>query len=165
VQCAQFLIDNSATMPYRRAALLITAANIHGFHHTPSLRRPMNLRAASIGECDVTLPEETRALVNAGAAPVDAAYAVTRARVSSGRVTSHSPMLAALSFGGRSDGVWWKPCALIMSSAARIVRSYRSETVRTAPACFLASSQRRDSTNPRQRCARCLSTLVRAGAL
>jgi ribonuclease HI len=71
---AQFLIDNSATMPYRRAALLIAAARINGFHHTPSFRPP-KLRAASIGECDVTLPDETRDLVNAGAAPVDAAYA------------------------------------------------------------------------------------------
>ena len=55
-----------------RAALLIISA--HGFHHTPSLRR-QKLRAASIGECDVSLPDETRDLVNAGAAPVDAAFA------------------------------------------------------------------------------------------
>ena len=61
-------------MTYRRAALLIAAARINGFHHTPSLRR-QKLRAASIGECDVSLPDETRDLVNAGAAPVDAAYA------------------------------------------------------------------------------------------
>ena len=55
-----------------RAALLIISA--HGFHHTPSFRPP-KLRAASIGECDVSLPDETRDLVNAGAAPVDAAFA------------------------------------------------------------------------------------------
>ena len=63
-------------MAYRWSALLVLAAENAALQYAPSPRSPRTQpRAASIGECDVTLPEETRALVNAGAAPVDAAYA------------------------------------------------------------------------------------------